>query len=113
MTWPSTMTADPERPLGSGEWPVTVTARLTFVPGGAGRFLEALEGLLVDTRKAAGLRHVRVLADAGCLLVIEDWDSVQAYEIYTEWRARTGFMEGLRPLLAEAPVVEIWRPATA
>lgn len=108
------MTVSPERPLGSGEWPpVTVTAVLTFVPGGAARFLDALEGLLVDTRKAAGLRQVRVLADAGRLLVIEDWDSVQAYEVYTAWRARTGFMEQLRPLLAQAPMVEIWRPAIA
>lgn len=61
---------------------------------------------LKDTRAFAGCRGASLCGDHDDPLmvsIVERWDTLQHYLTYDAWRAETGFMDTLEPMLRGEP----------
>lgn len=95
---------------------VTVTVVMTFKPEAVEAFSGAMAQGLEETKRFEGFRDFRALAntDNPCrLILIEEWDSVKAYQVYMSWRTETGVMNSVNEMLAEPSVVDYWHPPIA
>jgi quinol monooxygenase YgiN len=89
----------------------TITLSFTHQPGHAAEVDAFLNSILPDTRKFEGCRFVhahRHRTDENRVLLIEEWDSVEAYEKYFAWRNSSGTLAPLGPLLAGPPQIDYW-----
>lgn len=90
---------------------VTVTVILRFKKGGTAALEARVADLMADTRRAQGFIGVRILGRANAdeqLIFVEDWETLQHFERYTDWRRSTGFFDDLQKLLAEEPRIDVW-----
>jgi quinol monooxygenase YgiN len=78
---------------------------------------DALRGALPDTRGYPGCYDLSVFADPDgkTFLIVETWDSQEAYEGYLAWRANPGpgfaSLDDLAGLLASEPTIRYLEPA--
>jgi quinol monooxygenase YgiN len=88
---------------------VTITLILTNVPGKAKEMDDLFIAIVPDTRKFQSCRSAhayRHQIDENRMIVIEEWESVAAYEKYVAWRQNSP--SPLSALLAEPPQVDFW-----
>jgi quinol monooxygenase YgiN len=91
--------------------PVTITLIMNCKPEATAGLCGALPGMLVDTKKFAGCRSVRIMknkTDPNQLIFIEEWDSEADYQKYIAWRTERGEMDGLAAALTSPPKLEVW-----
>ena len=87
---------------------VTVTLLFPTKVEESDAFYETLTSALGDTRAYDGCISVtthRDLDDASKVLLIERWESREHQLKYLQWRAETGLLEAIGPMLAGAPVI--------
>ena len=90
---------------------VTVTVVLTCKPEDIEGFCTRLPEMLEGTRTYAGFRDVRVLRNMDNpdqIILIEDWDTAEAYQAYVAWRTETGAMDGLQAIIVAPPQTDFW-----
>ena len=90
---------------------VTVTMLLTCKPEAVEGFCGRLPEMLKGTRAFPGFRDVRAIRNMDNpdqVLLIEDWDTAEAYKAYVAWRTETGAMDGLRALTIVPPQTDFW-----
>lgn len=92
---------------------VTSILALKFKPEALEDAKALLNSVLEQTRAFDGCLGVDVVQDvndAGRLIAIERWESVEKDAAYRQWRAGEGAITELPPLLAEAPQLFICQP---
>lgn len=90
---------------------VKVTLELALKPELAQGFYDKLSATFDETRAFGGCQEIAAYLhsdDAGRLIVVEEWDSAEAYQAYIAWRVETGFMDALADLLTAPPSMNIW-----
>ena len=90
---------------------VTVTVAWAIKPEFADTFAESLRGMFPQTRLHQGFRNIRLLrsdADPNQFLLIEEWDEVQNFHNYAEFRTETGDTAGLLAMTASPPQMGVW-----
>ncbi|HLY55456.1 MAG TPA: antibiotic biosynthesis monooxygenase [Stellaceae bacterium] len=89
----------------------TITLSITHLPGKGGAVDDFFISILPDTRKYPGCHFVhayRHATDENRVILIEEWDSIAAYEGYFAWRQSSGTLAPLGPLLAGPPQIDFW-----
>jgi quinol monooxygenase YgiN len=87
---------------------IIATLDLTIVPEKIAEAPSGIAEILVATRAFPGCLGVEVaidVDDAGHILLIEHWDSLEADAAYRAWRATPDGASNLRSYLAVPPVV--------
>ncbi len=95
---------------------VTVTVVLELKPEAVEPFCQAMPKTLEATGVFAGFRDIRLLRhkdNPNRVIMIEEWDSVEAYQAYVAWRQESGAMDGFADLLAAAPKLDFWTTRVA
>jgi len=72
-------------------------------PGAGAGLLEELKNALIDTRAYIGCLSVATYTSASNpddIILIEEWDHKSSQVAYMQWRAETGMVELLAPMLA-------------
>jgi len=90
---------------------VIVTALFPTKPEVSDKFYETLVSVLPETRTYNGCISVtphRDIDDAAKVLLIEEWESRELYLAYLQWRAETGLLEAIGPMLAGEPVTNFY-----
>ena len=90
---------------------VTVTVAWVIKPEFADTFVESLRGMFPETRLRKGFRNIRLLksdVDANQFLLIEEWDEVQSFQDYAQFRVETGDTEKLLAMTASFPQLSLW-----
>jgi quinol monooxygenase YgiN len=90
---------------------IMVTVEFCFKPESYAAALDLLANSLGDTRSFDGcLKLDTYVDDESCtVLLIEEWESASHQEKYLGWRAETGFMDVLGPIIAAAPVFKSYQ----
>ncbi len=89
---------------------VTITFELRMKPEAVSGFLQALPQLVKESSQFDGFRAMRVVQhkdDATRLLLVELWDSEQAYRNYISWRTERGDMDNVAKMVT-ATEVNVW-----
>jgi len=95
---------------------VTVTLLFPTKAELADTFYDTLASALSETREFEGCISVtthRDLDDSSRVLLIEEWDTREHQLNYLKWRAETGLMEAIGPMLAAEPVISAYSNETA
>ena len=90
---------------------VTVTVAWAIKPELADKFAESLRGMFPQTRLHQGFRNIRLLrsdADPNQFLLIEEWDEVQNFHNYAQFRTETGDTAGLLAMTVSPPQMGVW-----
>jgi quinol monooxygenase YgiN len=91
--------------------PILVTMTLRFKPEAADEMCAALPKSIDETRKFKGFRDFRMHRhrdDDLRAFVVEEWDSLEDFAAYGEWRRANGSMNGFLAGLDGPPQVDIW-----
>jgi quinol monooxygenase YgiN len=86
---------------------ITVTLQFPTKPELSDAFYDKLVAALPETRAYDGCLGVtthRDLDDPSQVLLIEEWESREHQLAYRNWRAETGLLNALGPMLASEPV---------
>jgi quinol monooxygenase YgiN len=86
--------------------PVAVVLELRAKPGDAAGVLRWCEENLADTRAYEGCSGAEAYTDPGdpdTVVVLEHWRERGDHQAYGAWRAESGTLAGLTPLLASPP----------
>jgi quinol monooxygenase YgiN len=89
---------------------VTITFELRLKPETVAGFLAAIPKMLLETKEFDGFRSIRVVQhkdDPTRVLMVELWDSEEAYRKYIDWRTARGEMDGLAQL-TNGTDINIW-----
>lgn len=89
---------------------VSITFEMQVKPDLLSAFLEGLPGLVRESSQFPGFRSMRVVQhkdDPTRLLLIECWESQDAYDRYIAWRTERGDMERLADVVLSTKV-EVW-----
>jgi quinol monooxygenase YgiN len=90
---------------------VTVTVSWAIKPELADAFAELLGGMFQETRLHKGFRNIRLLrgdADPNQFVLIEEWDEVQNFHDYAQFRVDTGDTAKLLAMTASYPQMGVW-----
>lgn len=89
---------------------VMVSLNIPFQPDKFDDALALFEASLGDTRAFEGCERLETYIDRenSRVLLIEQWAEQANQEAYMGWRAETGFIDKLGPLLAGAPESTNW-----
>jgi quinol monooxygenase YgiN len=90
---------------------VTVTVSWAIKPELADAFAELLGGMFPETRLHKGFRNIRLLrgdADPNQFVLIEEWDEVQNFHDYAQFRVDTGDTAKLLAMTASYPQMGVW-----
>jgi quinol monooxygenase YgiN len=90
---------------------VTVTLGLTLKTEAVDAFCADMAEAIKDTAKFPGFRAIRILRhkdDPAKVMLIEDWDSEDAYDSYIAWRTQRGDIDSLSEVMATPPMLDIW-----
>lgn len=74
-------------------------------------FYNTLVSVLPQTREYEGCISVtphRDLDDASRIFLIEEWETREHHSNYLKWRAETGFLDAIGPMLAGEPVIGVY-----
>ena len=89
---------------------VTITFELRLKPQAVAGFLAAIPNMLQETKTFDGFRTIRVVKhkdDPTRVLMVELWDSEEAYRKYIDWRTARGDMDGLAQLTTSTDI-NVW-----
>jgi len=88
--------------------PIVVTLRLA--PSDPAAFMEFLQKILPDTRAAEGCRFNKTCVndEAGEVMLVQEWDSLEDQQAYMKWRESTGVLAEFIGSLSKDPEVHIW-----
>lgn len=95
---------------------VTITLTLNIKEEAVDAFCAGFPEMLKDTSRFPGFQAIRVLrhnSDPSRVILIEDWDSEEAYNAYIAWRTERGDMAAMAGVLAGPPSAEIWSTRVA
>jgi quinol monooxygenase YgiN len=90
---------------------VTITMAITLKPEAVEPFCSGMPEMLKDTVKFAGFRDIRVVRNKenpNQVLLIENWDSEDAYKAYIKWRTERGDMDAMAGAVAAPPKLDVW-----
>ena len=90
---------------------IIVTMVLTCKPEEVEGFCGRLPEMLKGTRAFAGFRDVRALRNMdnpNQIILIEDWDTAEAYQAYVAWRAEAGAIDALQAITTAPPQTDFW-----
>jgi quinol monooxygenase YgiN len=90
---------------------VTVTVSWTIKPEFANAFVESLRAMFPETRRRKGFRNIRLLrsdTDPNQFVLIEEWDEVQNFHDYAQFRVETGDTEKLLAMTSSYPQLGTW-----
>lgn len=90
---------------------VTITWALNLKPEIAEAMGEAFARELPNTRAFPGCRNVAAFRSheaANRIILIEQWDSREAYQAYLDWRQEQGLLEVMRQSLESVTQAEFW-----
>ena len=90
---------------------VVVTVTWAVKPELTDTLVETLRGMFAETRLRKGFRSIRLLkslVDPNQLVLIEEWDEVQNFQDYTQYRVETGDTEKLLAMTTGYPQVGIY-----
>jgi quinol monooxygenase YgiN len=90
---------------------ITVTVAWNVKPERANEFVETLRGMFPETRLHKGFRNIRLLRsdlDPNHFMLIEEWDEVQNFYDYAQFRADRGDSAGLAAMTVSPPPIGIW-----
>lgn len=90
---------------------VTVIVTWAIKPELADAFAHSLGGMFPVTRQHQGFRNIRLLrgdADPNQFLLIEEWDDVQNFQDYAQFRTETGDTANLLAMTASQPQLSVW-----
>lgn len=92
---------------------VMVSVEMPVLPEMFGDAVDALRGMLPDTRAFDGceLCDTYLDHDASRVLLVEKWASSEHQQAYLGWRIETGFLEQFGPFLSGEPVFSTWQIA--
>lgn len=74
-------------------------------------FYKTLVSVLPETRTYHGCISVtahRDLDDAAKVFLIEEWETREHHANYMKWRAETGLLDAIGPMLAGEPVISAY-----
>lgn len=95
---------------------VTVTMVLSLKAEAFAGFCAELPEMLKETRAFAGFRDIRVLLHRdrpGEIILIEEWDTTEAYEAYVAYRTETGVMDRMAAMISAPPRLDYWQQRIA
>ena len=95
---------------------VTVLLELQINEVDVDKTKQLFKETLGDTRAYAGFIDIEVFCNQGeatNLVLVEKWESREAYESYVAWRRETGFFDRLEPMLAAPPSIRYFDPVDA
>lgn len=95
----------------AGKDGIIVTFVLDLKPDAAEQMREGFAAALPDTRNFPGCRSVHVYEDIATtnrLILIENWDSRDAYERYLAWRAESGMLDAMANALERPSTPDYW-----
>ena len=90
---------------------VTVTVLFPTKPEESERFYNTLVSVLGETRAYQGCVSVtthRDLDDPAKVFLIEEWETREDQLNYLKWRAETGLLDAIGPMLAGEPVISAY-----
>ncbi len=93
---------------------VVITFTMLVKPELAESFGPQLAEMVKDTAKRPGFGALRIVVakdQPNKFLMIEDWESEEAYAAYIAWRTERGDMAAFADALAAPPEMSIW-PST-
>jgi len=91
--------------------PVKVTFVMELKEEAADAVCSSFGATLPETRAFPGCRSVNAFRSAdnpNRVLLLEEWDSREAYEKYLAWRAEEGALDGMAEILAAPSAPEFW-----
>ena len=99
--------------LSKGSLFMSVTVTLLFPTKAevSDAFFETLSAALPETRAFDGCIGVtthRDLDDPSKVLLIEEWETREHQLAYLKWRAETGLLDAIGPMLAGEPVISAY-----
>lgn len=74
-------------------------------------FYKTLVSVLPETRAYEGCISVtahRDLDDAAQVFLIEEWETREHHANYMKWRAETGLLDAIGPMLAGEPIISAY-----
>src|ERR1700757_2576094 len=90
---------------------VVVTVTWNVKPELTDTMVETFRGMFTQTRLRKGFRNIRLLrsnVDPNQLVLIEEWDQVQDFHAYAQYRVETGDTEKLLAMTVSDPQLGIW-----
>ena len=95
---------------------IDITFRFKLKPDIADAYCAGLPEILEDTAKRPGFEAIKVVRnkeDPTVVLMIERWESEQAYQDYIAWRTERGDIAGFIAVLDGEPELAIWPAVVA
>lgn len=95
---------------------IVVTLTLQIKPDLVDDFCAGMPATLVETRAFPGYIDVKMYRsadDPNRLIMIEEWESREAYRRYVDWRRGSGAMDGFDALLTAPPQLDFWQARVA
>lgn len=92
---------------------VTITIAFDAAEGKRDELIEAMIGVIPDTMAFDGCQSIQFVEsteEAGSLLLIEDWESLEHYGRYKAWRAESGTSVLSMGLVRDSPVTNTFAP---
>jgi len=92
---------------------VTITIAFRAADGKRDELVDAMVSVIPDTMAFAGcetIQFVESKEEAGSLLLIEDWESLEHYARYKAWRAESGTSVLGTGLVDGSPVTNTFSP---
>jgi heme-degrading monooxygenase HmoA len=89
---------------------ITITFELRLKPEVVSGFLEGFPHMIKETSEFPGFRSIRVVQhkdDPARVLLVEHWDSEDAYNKYIAWRAERGDFDTLGQV-TNSTEVNVW-----
>jgi quinol monooxygenase YgiN len=90
---------------------VVVTVTWAVKPELTNTMVETLRGMFTQTRLRKGFRNIRLLrsdVDPNQLVLIEEWDHVDDFHAYAQFRAETGDTQKLLAMTVSDPQLGVW-----
>ena len=90
---------------------VHITLELRLKPEAVQGFYETLPATLEETRAYEGCVNIAAYShsdEVGRVIVIEEWESSEAYQAYLAWRMETGFMDAVGAIITAPPAINTW-----
>ena len=95
---------------------VDITFRFKLKPDLADAYCASLPQILEDTARRPGFEAIKVVRnkeEPTRVLMIERWESEQAYHDYIAWRTERGDIAAFTAVLDGEPTLEVWPAVVA
>ncbi|MGV8918077.1 MAG: putative quinol monooxygenase [Pseudomonas sp.] len=90
---------------------ITMTLKMKVKPSSQQAFLEALNVRVAETLAYPGALSMQVIRqhdDPCTVLFVEEWESIDAFNLYIAWRSQRDDIWHLGEMLSEMPHMTFW-----